>query len=147
MAIFETSCTLANVGKKFWRCPNYKSINDEYAGCNFFKWFLDKVIDERDVLIMRQRRKITNLETSLKFTKKALKYAVCNAFQKGRPWVDSSKRVVQRWELQIGCPITSYASKQRGCIKWWLPKMDSSIIGIQWPEMRPKTDVSIARCV
>ncbi|XP_029127020.1 structural maintenance of chromosomes protein 5-like [Cajanus cajan] len=58
--------TAVNAGKKFWGCPNYKFGDAEEQGCNFFKWSLEEYVDERDLLIARQRRKMNNLQSSLK---------------------------------------------------------------------------------
>ncbi|RDX61981.1 hypothetical protein CR513_59742, partial [Mucuna pruriens] len=63
---------LANVGKNFGDVLT-TSTSDEDVGCNFFKWFSYEVVDERGVVIVRHKRKINNLETIVKSTKKSLK--------------------------------------------------------------------------
>lgn len=45
-----------NFGKKFWSCRNY--INHVNKGCNIFKWLEDDIVDERDLKIQRQKKKI-----------------------------------------------------------------------------------------
>jgi len=46
-----------NCGKKFWGCRNYRNSSDK--GCNYFKLVdEDDVMDERDLLIEKQKLKI-----------------------------------------------------------------------------------------
>lgn len=40
-----------NSGKKNWDCRNYMK---KY--CDFFKWFGDEIVDERDLKIERQKK-------------------------------------------------------------------------------------------
>ncbi|KAL5055305.1 hypothetical protein RYX36_035987, partial [Vicia faba] len=58
-----TNLNIVNVGKKFWGCRN--CINQLEKGCNFFKWVGDEVVDERDLKIERQRKKIFKLKNEV----------------------------------------------------------------------------------
>ena len=58
-------CTVTkedNRGSQFWGCYNYRYG----AGCGFFKWVEVNVNDEREMALVRQRRRIINLQISLK---------------------------------------------------------------------------------
>jgi len=46
------------------------------VGCNFFKWWCEEDVDERDVIIMIQRRQINDLEKSLKVAEKRLQLVI-----------------------------------------------------------------------
>jgi len=47
----------------FILCFYSKQIrNDMVPGCNFFKWCVEDIIDEIDVIIVKQRNKICLLE-------------------------------------------------------------------------------------
>jgi hypothetical protein len=48
-----TDISSLNFEKK--RCRNYRNSNEK--GCNFFKWFDDDIVDERDLKIERQKKK------------------------------------------------------------------------------------------
>jgi hypothetical protein len=52
-----------NYGKKFWGCRNWR--RDSNAGCDFFKWFDDDVVDERDLKIARQKKKNGKLKNEV----------------------------------------------------------------------------------
>ena len=45
-------------------------------GCNFSKWWCEEDVDERDVIIMIQRRQINDLEKSLKVAEKRLQLVI-----------------------------------------------------------------------
>ena len=45
-------------------------------GCNFFKWWCEEDVDEKDVIIMTQRRQINDLEKSLKVAEKRLQLVI-----------------------------------------------------------------------
>ena len=54
-----------NYGKQFWGCINYQSKLD--LGCNHFRWFDNDIVDERDPLIGKQKKKNlygTNIKTT-----------------------------------------------------------------------------------
>jgi len=40
--------------------------------CNYFKWCVEKLFDEKDVVIGRQRRKISMLENLVRVSKKRI---------------------------------------------------------------------------
>lgn len=63
-----------NFGKKFWGCRNFR--NHVNKGCNFFKWFEDDIIDERDLKIQRQKKKIQKLKKEINNTRGWLKVTV-----------------------------------------------------------------------
>ncbi|CAJ2636457.1 unnamed protein product [Trifolium pratense] len=72
-----------NFGKKFWGCRNWRHDGD--AGCNFFKWFDDDIVDERDLKIARQKKKngklkneVYVLKNELVITQKWLKISTGN---------------------------------------------------------------------
>jgi len=44
--------------------------------CNFFKWWCEEDVDEKDVIIMTQRRQINDLEKSLKVAEKRLQLVI-----------------------------------------------------------------------
>jgi len=46
------------------------------VGCNFFKWWCEEDVDEKDVIIMTQRRQINDLEKSLKVAEKRLQLVI-----------------------------------------------------------------------
>ncbi|WJX20147.1 hypothetical protein P8452_09737 [Trifolium repens] len=52
-----------NYGKKFWGCRNWRRDNN--AGCDFFKWLDDDVVDERDLKIARQKKKNGKLKNEV----------------------------------------------------------------------------------
>ena len=45
-----------NYEKKVWDCRNYRNHMDK--GCNFFKWLGDEFVDERDLKLEIQKKKI-----------------------------------------------------------------------------------------
>jgi hypothetical protein len=55
--------TSVNYGKRFWACRNWR--RDTNAGCGFFKWFDDDVVDERDLKIAKQKKKNGKLKTEV----------------------------------------------------------------------------------
>lgn len=60
-----------NYGRKFWDCRNY--INHMDNGCNFFKWLGDEFVDERDLKLERQKKKINKLKNEVIHTRGWLK--------------------------------------------------------------------------
>ncbi|CAK8538417.1 unnamed protein product [Lathyrus sativus] len=56
----------ANKGRKFWGCRNYR--NHIEKGCNFFKWLDDEFLDERDLKLERQKKKINILKNEVMYT-------------------------------------------------------------------------------
>ncbi|CAJ2636596.1 unnamed protein product [Trifolium pratense] len=59
-----------NFGKKFWGCRNWRHDGD--AGCSFFKWFSDDIVDERDLKIARQKKKNGKLKNDVYVLKNEL---------------------------------------------------------------------------
>ncbi|BAT90178.1 hypothetical protein VIGAN_06136900 [Vigna angularis var. angularis] len=71
VAVLRVARTVKNEGKQFWGCPNYKRTrNEEFQGCNFFKWRNEDNVDDGGSIIAWQRRKINSLEKSLRVVKK-----------------------------------------------------------------------------
>jgi hypothetical protein len=68
-----------NYGKKFWGCSNYRNANDK--GCSYFKLVgEDDFIDERELKIEKQSKKIKKLKTELSRTRKWLLMALIFGF-------------------------------------------------------------------
>ncbi|QCE02635.1 hypothetical protein DEO72_LG8g650 [Vigna unguiculata] len=65
-AVLRTTRTIKNGGRQFWECPNFKGGSEGCYGCNFFKWCIEDGDDEKDAIILRQRRKIYILEKEVK---------------------------------------------------------------------------------
>ncbi|CAK8537197.1 unnamed protein product [Lathyrus sativus] len=63
-----------NFGGKFWGCGNFR--NHVNMGCNFFKWFDDDIIDERELKIQRQKKKIYKLKNEIINTRGWLKFSI-----------------------------------------------------------------------
>lgn len=55
-----TDMTNPHYGQKFWGCRNWKNRIDN--GCNLFRLLDDDVVDERDLKIGRQKKKIVKLK-------------------------------------------------------------------------------------
>ncbi|XP_022631428.1 uncharacterized protein LOC111240552 [Vigna radiata var. radiata] len=61
--VVRVAKTVKNKGKQLWGCPNYKRTrNEEFQGCNIFKWRNEDNVDDAGSTIARQRRKINSLE-------------------------------------------------------------------------------------
>jgi hypothetical protein len=75
-AVIRTVADISNpnCGKKFWGCKNYKNSFDK--GCRFFKLLDEDVIDERDVKIEKQKKKIKKLKMELENTRKLLRMSM-----------------------------------------------------------------------
>ncbi|KAL5073974.1 hypothetical protein RYX36_012958, partial [Vicia faba] len=56
--VSDVNCV--NYGRKFWDCRNY--INHMDKGCNFFKWLGDEFVDEKDLKLEREKKKIKKLK-------------------------------------------------------------------------------------
>ncbi|KAK2381251.1 DNA topoisomerase 3-alpha [Trifolium repens] len=83
--VVRTSKTLANYGRKFWGCRNYKGLHD--VGCNYFDWFdneevngkeacvedFDSKIEEIEMLLDEKKLKIKEFEVKLAKRKKKIK--------------------------------------------------------------------------
>ncbi|KAL5099501.1 hypothetical protein RYX36_003828 [Vicia faba] len=52
-----------NYGRKLWGCRNYRNYMDK--GCDFFKWLGDELVDERDLKLERQKKKINKLKNEV----------------------------------------------------------------------------------
>jgi hypothetical protein len=67
-----TDKTNPNYGEKFWGCRNWRNRIEK--GCNHFKWLDDEddVVDERDMKIAKQNKKIGKLKQSICFLKEEL---------------------------------------------------------------------------
>jgi len=69
----------SNYGKKFWGCSNYRNANDK--GCSYFKLVgEDDFIDERELKIEKQSKKIKKLKIELSRTRKWLLMALIFGF-------------------------------------------------------------------
>ncbi|CAL5186782.1 unnamed protein product [Lathyrus oleraceus] len=69
-------CTVSDMDsvsyrRKFWGCRNYKNYMDK--GCNFFKWLGDEIVDEMDLKIDTQKKKISKLKNATLCTRGWLK--------------------------------------------------------------------------
>ncbi|AES87496.1 putative transcription factor GRF family [Medicago truncatula] len=75
-AVIRTVADMSNpnCGKNFWGCKNYKNSFDK--GCRFFKLLDEDVIDERDVKIEKQKKKIKKLKIELENTRKLLRMSM-----------------------------------------------------------------------
>ncbi|QCD93520.1 hypothetical protein DEO72_LG5g1595 [Vigna unguiculata] len=73
VAVMRTARTSRNAGKKLWGCPNFKRGNEDSVGCNYLKWYGEDDVDDRDGVIIKQRRKIVSLEKSNKLYEKWIK--------------------------------------------------------------------------
>ena len=60
-----------NYGKQFWGCRNYRSKLD--PGCNHFRWLDDDIVDERNMLIEKLKKKNLKMKLALAGTTKQLK--------------------------------------------------------------------------
>ncbi|AET05278.1 GRF zinc finger protein [Medicago truncatula] len=68
-----------NYGKKFWGCSNYRNAYDK--GCSYFKLVGDDdFIDERELKIEKQSKKIKKLKFELSRTRKWLLMALIFGF-------------------------------------------------------------------
>lgn len=56
-----------NYGRKFWGCRNYRNYLEK--GYNFFKWLVDETVDERDLKLQRNKKKIARLKNEVLQTK------------------------------------------------------------------------------
>ncbi|QCE11671.1 uncharacterized protein LOC114183299 [Vigna unguiculata] len=54
-AVLRTAKTPKNRGKQFWGCPKFKSGSQDLGGCNFFQWFIEQEIEERDMMQMEEK--------------------------------------------------------------------------------------------
>lgn len=67
----QDKCVLRTVGDMnnvkfgdfFWDCRNYR--NHMNKSCNFFKWLDDEIVDEMDLKIQRQKKKIYKLKNQV----------------------------------------------------------------------------------
>jgi len=46
------------------------------VGCNFFRWCFEDSVDERDAVIIRQRKRIYGLEKSVRVWKKRFQLSI-----------------------------------------------------------------------
>ncbi|KAK7267006.1 hypothetical protein RIF29_19669 [Crotalaria pallida] len=56
-----------NRGRRFWGCVNYKKDvagSGSGSGCGYFQWYNEGSVDERDIMIMRQRMKLKIIEAA-----------------------------------------------------------------------------------
>lgn len=60
-----------NYGRKNFDCRNYRNHMDN--GCNFFKWLGDEFVDERDLKLEIQKKKINKLKNEVIHTRGWLK--------------------------------------------------------------------------
>ncbi|CAL5215315.1 unnamed protein product [Lathyrus oleraceus] len=63
-----------NFGERNWGCRNYR--NHVNKSCNFFKWLDDDIVDERDLKIQRQKKKIYKLKNEIIHTRRWLKVSI-----------------------------------------------------------------------
>ncbi|KOM56104.1 hypothetical protein LR48_Vigan10g199600 [Vigna angularis] len=68
--------TSKNRGRNFWGCDNYKSAAGNVMSCNYFKWCNEEKVDERDVINGSQRRKICDMEKTVKALKRRIQFLV-----------------------------------------------------------------------
>ncbi|KAI5404753.1 hypothetical protein KIW84_051783 [Lathyrus oleraceus] len=69
-----TDVNSVNYGRIFLDCINYRNHIDK--GCNFFKWLGDEFVDEGDLKLERQKKKINKLKNEVIHTKGWLKMSV-----------------------------------------------------------------------
>jgi len=70
---------IPNCGKKFWGCRNYRNVSDK--GCSYFKLVDENdFIDERELKIEKQSKKIKKLKIELSRTRKWLLMALIIGF-------------------------------------------------------------------
>lgn len=69
-----TDVNSVNYGRKFWGYRNYR--NHMGKGCNFFKWLGDELVDERDLKLERQEKKVNKLKNEVIHTKGWLKMSI-----------------------------------------------------------------------
>ncbi|XP_022635901.1 uncharacterized protein LOC111241523 [Vigna radiata var. radiata] len=65
LAVVKMAKTSKNARRYFWGCGNYKSGTSSVMSCNYFKWCNEEKVDERDVIIGSQRRKICDMEKTV----------------------------------------------------------------------------------
>lgn len=63
-----------NFRKSIWSCRNYR--NHMRKRCNYFKWLDDDVVDERDLKIERQKKKLYKLKNKISQTIGLLKVSI-----------------------------------------------------------------------
>lgn len=69
-----TNVNSVNYGRKFLDCRNYRNHIDK--GCNFLKWLGDEFVDEGDLKLERQKKKINKLKNEVIHTKGWLKMSI-----------------------------------------------------------------------
>nr|XP_023907692.1 uncharacterized protein LOC112019403 [Quercus suber]POF16806.1 hypothetical protein CFP56_72915 [Quercus suber] len=72
--VLVVSWTLENLGKRFYRCPNF------WAGrkCNFFQWRDDEICERGKVLIPEQRQHILILKAEVAgYKKREMRLLLC----------------------------------------------------------------------
>lgn len=47
-----------------------------HKGCNYFKWLDDDIVDERDLKIQRQKKKLYKLNNEISHTRGLLKVSI-----------------------------------------------------------------------
>ncbi|KAK7280835.1 hypothetical protein RIF29_08359 [Crotalaria pallida] len=67
-----------NKGRRFWGCSHYQK-DVAGSGCGYFEWYNQGSVDERDIMIMRQRMKLKTVERSLLSCKRQLKFTLIAA--------------------------------------------------------------------
>ncbi|KAK7244201.1 hypothetical protein RIF29_39019 [Crotalaria pallida] len=69
--VLRTACTQEHYGLRFWGCRFYKKdVKD--SGCNFFDWYKDDVVREKEVMIMKQKMEMESIHRDLDSIKKDL---------------------------------------------------------------------------
>ena len=63
-----------NFVKKLWGCRNY--MNHMHKRYDYFKWLDDDIIDERDLKIQRQKKKLYKLKNEISHTRRLLKVSI-----------------------------------------------------------------------
>ncbi|KAK7289743.1 hypothetical protein RIF29_03637 [Crotalaria pallida] len=68
-AVLRTARTEEHYGLRFWGCRFYKrDIPD--SGCNFFEWYKDDIVREKDLIIMKQKLEIEVMQKDLAWSRK-----------------------------------------------------------------------------
>ncbi|KAK7268492.1 hypothetical protein RIF29_21191 [Crotalaria pallida] len=84
--VLRTARTQEHYGLRFWGCRFYKKdVKD--SGCNFFDWYKDDVVREKEMTIMKQKIEMDSIQTDLDSIKKDLE-----SFQKD---LELSKRWIK----------------------------------------------------
>ncbi|QCE06485.1 hypothetical protein DEO72_LG9g1498 [Vigna unguiculata] len=76
LTVVQITRTVKNLGKQFWGCVNFKRRGEDMVKCNFFRLCFEDSVDERDDVILRQRKRIFGLEKSVRVWKKRFQLSI-----------------------------------------------------------------------